>query len=99
MTAPHLFVTGTLYYHYNDYLFTQMLLPRLPTRPVRPIRWTYSSMVPGKSKLMTCFTLQMSSPRAATWSQPTNQNILQLQIHHGLLVGMRGRGQFVHLKC
>lgn len=42
--------------------------PRFPTRPVRPMRWTYSSMSLGKSKLMTCFTLEMSSPRAATWS-------------------------------
>jgi len=46
--------------------------PRLPTRPVRPIRWTYSSMVPGRSKLMTCFTLQISSPRAATLPQHTS---------------------------
>lgn len=41
-------------------------LPRLPTRPVRPMRWTYSSMSLGRSKLMTCFTLEMSRPRAAT---------------------------------
>ena len=27
---------------------------------------TYSSMSPGMSKLMTCFTLEMSRPRAAT---------------------------------
>lgn len=40
--------------------------PRFPTRPVRPMRWTYSSMSLGKSKLMTCFTLQISRPRAAT---------------------------------
>lgn len=41
-------------------------LPRLPTRPVRPMRWTYSSMSPGRSKLITCFTCGISSPRAAT---------------------------------
>lgn len=28
--------------------------------------WTYSSTSPGMSKLITCFTLGMSSPRAAT---------------------------------
>lgn len=38
----------------------------LPTLPVRPIRCTYSSMLLGKSKLMTCFTFLMSNPRAAT---------------------------------
>lgn len=43
-----------------------ILLPRFPTRPVRPIRWTYSSMSLGRSKLITCFTLEMSRPRAAT---------------------------------
>lgn len=44
-----------------------VVLPRFPTRPVRPIRWTYSSMSLGRSKLITCFTLEMSRPRAATW--------------------------------
>ena len=41
-------------------------VPRLPTRPVRPMRWTYSSMSLGKSKLTTCFTFGISKPRAAT---------------------------------
>ena len=40
--------------------------PRLPIRPVRPIRCTYSSTSDGRSKLMTCFTLGISRPRAAT---------------------------------
>ena len=41
-------------------------VPILPTRPVRPIRCTYSSQSLGKSKLMTCFTFGISKPRAAT---------------------------------
>ena len=40
--------------------------PRLPILPVLPILCTYSSMSLGMSKLMTCFTLGMSRPRAAT---------------------------------
>uniref|UniRef100_W8C5Y1 Protein cappuccino n=1 Tax=Ceratitis capitata TaxID=7213 RepID=W8C5Y1_CERCA len=40
--------------------------PRLPIRPVRPIRCTYSSTSEGRSKLITCFTCGMSKPRAAT---------------------------------
>ena len=40
--------------------------PRFPTRPVRPMRCTYSSMSLGRSKFTTCFTLGMSRPRAAT---------------------------------
>jgi hypothetical protein len=43
-------------------------LPRLPTRPVRPMRWTYSSISPGRSKLMTCLTWGISRPRAATYN-------------------------------
>ena len=43
--------------------------PRFPTRPVRPIRCTYSSMSLGRSKLTTCFTLGMSSPLAATYGK------------------------------
>lgn len=41
--------------------------PRLPMRPVRPMRCTYSSTSDGRSKLMTCLTLGMSRPRAATY--------------------------------
>ena len=41
-------------------------LPRFPTRPVRPILCTYSSMSLGRSKLITCFTLGISNPLAAT---------------------------------
>lgn len=41
--------------------------PRFPTRPVRPMRWTYSSMSLGRSKFTTCFTFGMSSPLAATY--------------------------------
>lgn len=37
--------------------------------PVRPIRWTYSSMSLGRSKFTTCLTLLMSRPRAATWRE------------------------------
>ena len=40
--------------------------PKLPTLPVLPILWTYSSMSLGRSKLTTCLTLEMSRPRAAT---------------------------------
>ena len=40
--------------------------PVWPTRPVRPIRWTYSSISLGISKLITCFTFGISKPRAAT---------------------------------
>ena len=49
-------------------------IPRFPTRPVRPMRWTYSSMSLGRSKLMTWRTLGMSSPRAATWSTNTENS-------------------------
>lgn len=41
-------------------------LPVLPQRPVLPIRWTYSSMLLGRSKFTTCWTSGMSRPRAAT---------------------------------
>lgn len=41
-------------------------LPVFPQRPVRPIRWTYSSMEEGRSKFTTCCTCSISSPRAAT---------------------------------
>ena len=40
--------------------------PLCPMRPVLPILCTNSSISDGKSKLMTCLTLSMSSPRAAT---------------------------------
>jgi len=57
------------------------VLPRLPTRPVRPIRWTYSSIVPGRSKLITCFTLQMSSPRAATLQQHIQESVFNVPLN------------------
>lgn len=41
--------------------------PRFPIRPVRPMRWTYSSTSLGRSKFMTCFTCGISKPRAATY--------------------------------
>uniref|UniRef100_A0A8W7PSX2 Uncharacterized protein n=1 Tax=Anopheles coluzzii TaxID=1518534 RepID=A0A8W7PSX2_ANOCL len=44
----------------------EVAVPRLPIRPVRPMRCTYSSTSAGRSKLITCFTFGMSSPRAAT---------------------------------
>lgn len=53
--------------------------PRFPTRPVRPMRWTYSSMSLGRSKLMTCFTLQISRPRAATCDVATVISITAVQ--------------------
>lgn len=37
-----------------------------PQRPVLPMRWTYSSMLLGRSKFTTCCTSGMSRPRAAT---------------------------------
>lgn len=57
------------------------VLPRFPTRPVRPMRCTYSSMSLGKSKFMTCLTLEISSPRAATyWRQEGKSWIPKAQI-------------------
>lgn len=47
-------------------LKNEVARPRFPTRPVRPMRCTYSSISLGKSKLITCFTFEMSSPLAAT---------------------------------
>ncbi len=43
-----------------------MAAPSRPARPVRPTRCTYTSAEEGKSKLITCDTLGISNPRAAT---------------------------------
>lgn len=56
-------------------------LPRFPTRPVRPIRWTYSSMSLGRSKLITCFTLEMSRPLAATWVHKWNKKYAEQELN------------------
>lgn len=40
--------------------------PVFPQRPVLPMRWTYSSMLLGRSKFTTCCTCSMSRPLAAT---------------------------------
>ena len=49
-----------------DSLKNEVAHPVLPARPVRPIRWTYSSTSDGKSKLITWRTFEMSNPLAAT---------------------------------
>lgn len=44
----------------------EIALPILPQRPVRPILWTYSSIVEGRSTFITCWTFSISRPLAAT---------------------------------
>lgn len=53
-------------------------LPKFPTRPVRPIRCTYSSTSLGKSKLITCFTLGISKPLAATYKIIENDTLKKI---------------------
>lgn len=69
-----------LYTNKEQIFFKNQFIPRLPTRPVRPIRWTYSSMSLGKSKLITCFTLLMSRPLAATCKGQWKKKSLTLSI-------------------